>query len=346
MKTSDLYFEIPERLIAQEPPAERGTARLLVLDRSTGNINHARMPNLPGLLEENAIVVFNNSRVRKSRLLGHNEATGGKQEMLLLARQTSHRWEVMGKPARHLRPGARFQFPGPAFARVLETSAPDIVPSRSIVEFDRPIDDDFLDRWGHVPLPPYIHRPDGRDDEDRYQTVFSSVRGSVAAPTAGLHFTPALLRRLAERSIPVQYITLHVGIGTFLPVRAEIVEEHRMHRESFHISPGTAALLSDALVRKRPVVAVGTTVVRALETAFDPQTGRIRAGHQSSELFITPGYRFRAVSHMFTNFHTPRSTLLAMVSAFAGYDRIMHAYAEAIREEYRFFSYGDAMLIV
>lgn len=378
MKTSDLSFDLPEELIAQEPPKVRGTARLLVVDRGTGVLSHHRMSDLPSMVPDNAVIVFNNTRVRKSRLLGIYEKTGGRQELLLLRRRSTRVWEVLGKPAKRLREGARFLFEAPEAyffqerppgnsslspplsetgasipseslhllrAEVIETAkwGPD---SSALVEFDRPVDDDLLDRCGHVPLPPYIHRSDRREDTSRYQTVFSSVRGSVAAPTAGLHFTPEILSRLTERGIQQAFVTLHVGIGTFLPVRTDRLEDHRMHQESYYISPATSELLSSAFVAGRPIVAVGTTVVRTLESAWEQSTNKIPTGHRTTDLFITPGYRFNVVSHMFTNFHTPHSTLLAMVSAFAGRDEIMNAYREAVDKQYRFFSYGDAMLIL
>jgi S-adenosylmethionine:tRNA ribosyltransferase-isomerase len=370
MKTSDFYFELPPRLIAQYPPERRGQSRLMVLDRVTGKRQHRAAAELPAILSGPPfddrgppLLVFNNSKVRKARLLGRSARTGGQAEFLLLAPAEprapgggSRVWKVMAQRAKRRRPGSRYVFydtagggatgdgatgDGGEIARAEITGAEGEFRA---LEFDRPIDDIWLDRYGHIPLPPYIRRADAPADAERYQTVYASAAGSVAAPTAGLHFTPELLEKLAAAGIESVFITLHVGLGTFLPVRGEHIEDHLMHEEAFSIDEAAAAAIGRAKTAGRPVVAVGTTSVRALESAWEDTAPRPGAG--TTSIFIYPGYRFRAADALFTNFHTPESTLLMLVSAFAGRELILESYAEAIREGYRFFSYGDAMLIV
>lgn len=341
VETRDLFFDLPPELIAQTPASRRGESRLFVYDRSSGRRVHSSVSDLGEFLEPESLLVFNDSKVRHARVYGEPEDGGGSpQEFLLVRRLTPDTWLAIGRNARRLRRGRRFLFP--------ESIIGEIVALRDEyrqIRFSRSVDDTWLDRNGHIPLPPYIDRPDVPADRDRYQTVYAQTVGSVAAPTAGLHFTPEILRALHDRGISSCTVTLHVGIGTFFPIRTETVEDHRMHREEFYISPGAAAMIERARGDRRRVVAVGTTSVRTLESAWDPQTNGLRRGHQSTDLFIYPGHAFRVVDSIFTNFHTPGSTLLAMISAFAGRREILSCYDEAIARHYRFFSYGDAMLI-
>lgn len=341
MLTTDFSFSLPEELIAQVPAAERGASRLLVLERASGAVTHSSVRELATLLPAGATMVFNDSRVRKARLFAATPG-GGKVEVLLLRRELSTSgetlWAALTTRMAKLVPGKRLSLPEGLEAEVVEAR-----PDERVFRFSRELDDDYLERNGHLPLPPYIRRADAPADADRYQTVYSRERGSAAAPTAGLHFTPEILDSLRSGGIDLRFVTLHVGLGTFLPVRVESLEDHRMHREEYSVPPETAAAVNDAKREGRPVIAVGTTSVRTLESAWTDEG--LVAGAGSTRIFIYPGYRFKAVDQMFTNFHTPESTLLMLVSAFAGRERILAAYEEAVRERYRFFSYGDAMLI-
>ncbi len=338
MRTTDFSFDLPEELIAQFPSGSRGESRLLVLDRETGLREHRRVAELADLIEPGTLMVFNDSRVRKARLYGKPADSDGEVEFLLLDRLSEGRWRTMAKKAKRQRPGRRY-----AFAEGVEAVVDAEEGEFRILRFNVDIGDDWLDRNGHIPLPPYIKRSDELEDSDRYQTIYSRVVGSSAAPTAGLHFTPALLDSLRAKDVRTAFVTLHVGLGTFLPVRAELIEEHRMHEESYSIGEEAAAAVEGAKREGRPVLAVGTTSVRTLESAWTGEGLRRGAGRTS--IFIYPGYRFKVVDRLFTNFHTPESTLLMLVSAFAGKDLIMQSYAEAVKERYRFFSYGDAMYI-
>ncbi|MFW5694301.1 MAG: tRNA preQ1(34) S-adenosylmethionine ribosyltransferase-isomerase QueA [Alkalispirochaeta sp.] len=340
MKTSDFFFDLPPELIAQEPVRARGTSRLFVLDRETGAHHHRGVADVPEFVRPGSVMVFNDSRVRKARVYATAISTGREQEFLLVKRRDADRWLGIGRNSRKLKEGTRFRFSDGTIGEISAVEE----PYREL-HFDRPIDDTWLEAHGHIPLPPYITRNDTLADAERYQTVYAQTMGSVAAPTAGLHFTPDLLEALRAQGVVIRFVTLHVGIGTFLPVRTEHLENHEMHEEEYHISPETAADITEAREHGRPVVAVGTTSVRTLESAWNPAERRINPGHGRTDLFIYPGYSYQVVDHMFTNFHTPESTLLAMVSAFAGRERIMHAYREAVAHRYRFFSYGDAMLI-
>jgi S-adenosylmethionine:tRNA ribosyltransferase-isomerase len=337
VKTSQFSFDLPEELIAQEPAATRDGARLLVLDRASGSLADSSVRNLPALVQPGTIVVLNDTRVRKARLFAQS-AGGGRSEFVLLERRDRAHWETIVGRAKRMKPGKEFNFPGGVKGTVVE-----IGEGLPLMKFDPPIDDAWLEKNGHVPLPPYIHRPDSPIDEERYQTTFSRVMGSAAAPTAGLHFTPRLVQEMRDRGARIGWITLHVGLGTFLPVRAEEIEDHVMHEEVFSIPRETRELVDGALQSGEKVLAVGTTVVRALESAC---TGSgLREGDGRTRIYITPGYSFKVVNQLFTNFHTPRSSLLVLVSAFAGRERILASYEEAVRRRYRFFSYGDAMLI-
>ena len=334
----------------------------MVVDRATGEISHRTVADLPDILSPDTVMVFNDSRVRKARLYGRRVTDDGrgKQREFLLVRELAPgrgdeagraaiaapprprtRWEAMTKRPSKLREGSTVAFPGGRTARV--------VGHREMfvhLEFDSPLGESYFAEHGHVPLPPYIDRDDEADDDERYQTVYAREPGSVAAPTAGLHFTQSLLDRLEASGVGMEWVRLHVGIGTFLPVRAENLDDHRMHEEECELAPQTASRLNAARAAGKRLLAVGTTSVRTLESAWDADTARLEPFTGETDLFIRPGYRFGAVDVLFTNFHTPRSTLLMLVSAFATRGLILRAYEEAVRERYRFFSYGDAMLIV
>jgi S-adenosylmethionine:tRNA ribosyltransferase-isomerase len=346
VRTDDFSFDLPEELVAQEPPERRGDSRLMVLDRATGAVSHRAMRDIATLVEPGTLMVFNDSRVRKARIFGKALDTGAEVEFLLLRRMGEGIWEAAASKLRRQRPGRRYSFPEgvEAESRGRNSAIGDDKPESLVLEFSPAIDDAYLERNGHVPLPPYIRRDDRPADEERYQTVYSRSVGSAACPTAGLHFTEETLDALDAAGVRRASVTLHVGLGTFLPVRTDIVEEHSMHEEEYTVPGETARAVSQAKAEGRPVMAVGTTSLRTLESAWTEGEG-LRAGPGSTRIFIYPGYRFRAVDRLFTNFHTPRSTLLVLVSAFSGRERILAAYAEAVRERYRFFSYGDAMLI-
>jgi S-adenosylmethionine:tRNA ribosyltransferase-isomerase len=341
VKTSQFFFDLPESLIAQSPPADREAARLLVFDRSSGAVAHSCIRDLAAWVEPGTVVVINDTRVRKARVFA-GRASGAATEFLLLERKGPDLWEALAGRAGRLKPGASFTFPEGVRA-VLESATGE---SR-LLRFTPPIDEAWLERNGHVPLPPYIRRPDEAQDEERYQTVYARTVGSAAAPTAGLHLTPHLLEELRDRGVQVCRVTLHVGLGTFQPIRTEDIEDHRMHEEAYSVPPETADAVDAAVRDGRPVLAVGTTVVRTLESAWgdDGKRAGLRAGEGRTSIYITPGYTFKVVREMLTNFHTPGSTLLVLVSAFGGRERILGTYAEAVRQGYRFFSYGDAMLI-
>jgi S-adenosylmethionine:tRNA ribosyltransferase-isomerase len=337
MRTRDFDYELPPERIAQHA-APRGESRLLVLDRE-GPERHRRIRDLPRLLRPGDLLVLNDTRVIPARLFGRRPG-GGRIELLLVERLGDREWDALARPGRRARPGTVLELDAGLTAEVMAKDE----SGRHRLRFSAPIEP-HLDRLGHVPLPPYIQRPDAPEDRERYQTVFARRPGAIAAPTAGLHFTEELLEELAAAGIEIAWITLHVGIGTFKPVAADRVEDHRMDAERYEIPAATAAALRRARVRSGRVVAVGTTVVRTLEAAALTGGGEIQAGPGATDLFITPGFRFQVVDVLLTNFHLPRSTLLMLVSAFAGRERVLAAYAEAIREGYRFYSYGDAMLV-
>jgi S-adenosylmethionine:tRNA ribosyltransferase-isomerase len=349
-------FALPEGLIAQDPAPERDASRLLVLDRRTGALEHRRFRDLPDLLLPGDLLLTNRSRVFPARLLGRRGG-GGEAEILLVRRLAAHEWLALVRPGRRLRPGAVVDIaPGfaaeilptpPASAVSRSAGAPEASPGplrRVRLHASPGTPDEAVDRHGHVPLPPYIRRSDRPGDLERYQTIYAREPGSVAAPTAGLHFTPALFDALAARGIETASLVLHVGPGTFRPVEVDDVREHRVDPERFTIPPETAAAFARARAEGRRIVAVGTTVTRSLESATD-EAGRVRPGDGETSLVVVPGYRFRAVDALVTNFHLPRSSLLLLVSAFAGRERLLAAYAAAISHRYRFYSYGDATLI-
>lgn len=457
MKTDDFNFDLPEELIAQFPPEKRGESRLLVLDRDTGKLTHSMVRNITDFVEPGTLMVFNNSKVRKARVYAEAEDTRSKLEFLLLKRRSDELWEVSVTKLKRQKIGRRYRFPEGVIAEVVggdpespPVPAPDagqagaaarsaagFNPERDatrLLKFVPPIDEAYLDRVGHIPLPPYIKRDDEASDIERYQTVYAKEPGSAACPTAGLHFTDQILEGLDAHGVEREFITLHVGLGTFLPVRSENIEDHSMHEEEYTVSPEVAAAVNRAKAEGRTLLAVGTTSVRTLESAWvdlglsgaagaaaararievaasgcsparpcgssapaqpsdasagaapgaasaagqdrnhlrfpyallsaaeksgpayaayveaaaasaAARGGYLEAGHNATHIFIYPGIKYNVVDRLFTNFHTPKSTLIMLVSAFAGRDRIMAAYAEAVKQRYRFFSYGDAMLI-
>ena len=353
MLVSDFDFELPDDLIAQEA-APRGQSRLLVLDRRAGTVEHARVAELGKYLRAGDLLVVNDTRVFAARLTGHRVPSGGTVECLLLSLPADAAGEAIEcdalmHPGQKLKPGAIVRFAGEAGALVAEVLEQRFFGRRRIrlwPEDPASRVDTLVDALGHVPLPPYIKRPDRPADRDRYQTIFAAHRGSVAAPTAGLHFTPELLDDLAARGIERTAVTLHVGYGTFKPVRVERVEEHVVDPEPYEIGDAAAAAISAAREEGRRVVAVGTTTTRALEDAAIRGGGTVAAGGAFATLFIHPGFEFRVIGALMTNFHLPRSSLLMLVAAFAGRDQVLAAYASAVRERYRFYSYGDAMVIL
>ncbi len=348
MRLSDFDYALPDDRIAQEPARQRDEARLMRLDRRTGARAHHRVADLPGLLGPGDLVVANDTRVFPARLLGRRDPSGGAVECLLLAPLDADRWNALVHPGQKLKPGARAIFDGGGHRLLLEVLERHFHGRRTVrltVESGHDLAE-AIDVVGHVPLPPYIKRAARPGDLDRYQTIFATVRGSVAAPTAGLHFTPRLLRQLTARGIDHHTLTLHVGYGTFAPVRADDVTTHAVAPERYALSAETADAVNRAREAGRRIVAVGTTVTRALETLARTGDRRLRPGAGETDLVIYPGFEFLIVDGLLTNFHLPRSSLLLLVSAFAGRDQILTAYAEAIRERYRFYSYGDAMLVV
>ncbi|MCX6898402.1 MAG: tRNA preQ1(34) S-adenosylmethionine ribosyltransferase-isomerase QueA [Verrucomicrobia bacterium] len=354
MKTADFDYALPSELIAQQPLPDRDAARMLVLDRASRVIRHQQFTAFPQRLRAGEVLVLNDTKVIPARLIGH-KPTGGEVELLLIEELSAFRWLVLARPVKRLREGTEIFF---AENQKLEIRNQKSEPLRATVEAKREggevvvrftgTDDLFaaLQRVGHVPLPPYIrHGKDVPADRERYQTVFARQPGAVAAPTAGLHFTPRTFEALAQRGVLVHRLALHVGPGTFKPVATDEIEQHTMHIERFDIPPDTAAAVNAAKRDGRRVVCVGTTTVRALESVADTE-GRVRAGAGETDIFIYPPYSFRVADALLTNFHLPRSTLLMLVSAFAGREPMLRAYAEAVRERYRFYSYGDCMLIV
>ena len=346
MRVSDFDFDLPADRIAQTPTADRQAARLLVLDRTTGGLQHRTVGALPALLTPGDLLVVNDTRVFPARLLGRRLPSGGAVECLLLSRRDDGCWDALVHPGQRLRPGARVVFErdgGRLYGEVLARRFHGRRTVRLWTGDDSAVDE-AIDRVGHIPLPPYIRRGDTPVDADRYQTVYAAVRGSVAAPTAGLHLTADLLRELRQRGVGVARVTLHVGYGTFAPIRVEQVEAHRVEPEPYRVPPETVEAVRRAREAGRRVVAVGTTTTRTLESAC--RDGELCAGEGISDLYLYPGAAFHVVGGLLTNFHLPRSSLLMLVSAFAGWGRIREAYAEALRSGYRFYSYGDAMLIL
>ncbi len=339
MTIKEYSFDLPSELIAQRPSITRGDDRLLVVNRSTHSYYDDTISSFPSLLEEGSVLVLNNSKVRKARLYGESE-TGGVVEFLFLNENPDHSWNCFVSKSKRQKVGKRYRFDH--FEATIVGEGDD---GSKQVRFSSPIDDSFFQRLGHVPLPPYIKRADEVGDESRYQTIYAEAEGSVAAPTAGLHFTEEHIKLIKERGIEIANVTLHVGAGTFLPVRTVHLEDHQMHTEAYEISDANASLIMKAKREGRKIVAVGTTSVRTLESAYDAQHNVLHSGYGNTNLFIRPGFTFNVVDQLLTNFHTPESTLLVLVATFASKGLIDEAYRHAVEERYRFFSYGDAMFI-
>jgi S-adenosylmethionine:tRNA ribosyltransferase-isomerase len=338
---SDFEYTLPGELIAQHPLPDRAASRLLVLERANGRVRHGAFSDLEQLLTPPDVLVLNTSRVIPARLHGLRES-GAPAELLLIKEEGDGSWLALGHPGGKLKPGRMVRFGDESAAEILEVLGGGLRRLR----FTGPLDARAtMARYGAVPLPPYIHRPPGEADRDRYQTVYAEHDGSVAAPTAGLHFTPALLQGIAASGVAIARLDLHVGPGTFKPVADDDLERHVMHAESYAVSPEAARTINERRAAGGKVWAIGTTVVRTLEQVADA-AGRIRPGVGETRLFIHPPYAFRAVDRLVTNFHLPRSTLLMLVCAFGGYEPVLAAYADAVRERYRFYSYGDAMAII
>ena len=355
MNVADFDFELPEELIAQDPPAERGGSRLLVLSRGSGEIRDAMFTDIGGYLRRGDLLVLNNTRVFPARLLGHRVPSGGAVECLLIGKlpatdsqlPNAEEWNALMHPGQKLKPGARVLFERDGVQLHGEVLAAHFFGRRTVRLWTETGPDvrSAIDRLGHIPLPPYIRRADRPSDHERYQTVYARERGSVAAPTAGLHFTSAALGDLRAQGVETVEVTLHVGYGTFKPVRADRVEDHVVDAEALTVTPEVADSLTAALRDRRRVIAVGTTTTRALES-LRLEGGRVRPALGATDLFIKPGHVFNIVSGLITNFHLPRSSLLVLVAAFAGRDHVLMAYRHAVAARYRFYSYGDAMLIV
>jgi S-adenosylmethionine:tRNA ribosyltransferase-isomerase len=345
MLISDFDYELPEELIAQHPLERRDASRMLVVERGARKWHDGRFAELPNYLREGDLLVVNNTRVFPARLHGLREPTGGRVELFLIRERDTNVWEALARPARRLQPGALISFKDTRLkAEVIEA----LDEGRRILRFhaDAPLAE-LLEEIGETPLPPYIKRDAGAlsdEDRERYQTVYAEARGAIAAPTAGLHFTPRIMEEVRARGASITEITLHVGYGTFEPVRVDDLSEHRVAAERFMIRDEVAQLINETRARGGRIIAVGTTTTRALEFAADEE-GRISAGSGYAELTITPGYRFRAIDALITNFHLPRSSLLVLVSTFAGRELVLAAYNHAVHARYRFYSYGDCMLI-
>lgn len=340
LKKSDFYFELPEELIAQDPLEDRASSRLLVLEKETGKTEHHVFRDILQYLVPGDCLVLNNTKVIPARLLGTKEETGAAVEVLLLKRKEKDVWETLVKPGKKMRPGARISFGrGLLKAEVLDV----VEEGNRLVRFTYDgIFEEVLDKLGEMPLPPYITHK--LQDKNRYQTVYAKYEGSAATPTAGLHFTEELLREIEKKGVDVAYVTLHVGLGTFRPVKEENVLEHHMHSEYYEISQEAADKINAAKQRGGRVICVGTTSARTLESAAD-ESGYLKACSGNTEIFIYPGYRFKILDCLLTNFHLPESTLIMLVSALAGREQVLAAYREAVKERYRFFSFGDAMFI-
>ena len=339
MLLSDFDYFLPEELIAQHPCEPRDASRLLVLDKNTGLTSHQYFYDLPSYVQAGDTLVFNDTRVIPARLIGAKAETGGKVEIFLLNRKTGDEWEALVKPGKRARAGAIITFSPELSCEVLETTD---FGGRIVRFIYEGIFEEILDRLGQTPLPPYIKEE--LADKERYQTVYAKERGSAAAPTAGLHFTKDLMKKMQDKGVNLAFVTLHVGLGTFRPVNTEDITNHVMHREYYSVSPETAELINNTKQQGGKVIAIGTTSIRTLETAA--KDGILEAKSGWTEIFIYPGYSFQVIDAAVTNFHLPKSTLLMLISALAGQNNVLTAYQEAVSQQYRFFSFGDAMLII
>lgn len=340
LKKSDFYFDLPQDLIAQDPLEDRSSSRLLVLNKDTGAVSHHVFREIIDYLRPGDCLVLNNTKVIPARLLGEREGTGAHVEVLLLKRREGDVWETLVKPGKKCRPGTRLVFGGGILkAEVLET----VEEGNRLIHFEyEGIWEEVLDQLGEMPLPPYITHK--LQDKNRYQTVYAKYEGSAAAPTAGLHFTQELLAKIQAKGVKIAYVTLHVGLGTFRPVKEENVLEHHMHSEYYQVTEEAASLINSTKAAGGRIICVGTTSCRTVESAAD-ERGVVQAGCDNTEIFIYPGYQFKVLDALITNFHLPESTLVMLVSALAGREQVLDAYAEAVRERYRFFSFGDAMFV-
>ena len=339
MKTDDFDFYLPENLIAQTPLEKRDASKLLVLDKQTGDITHESFSNIIDYLEEGDVLVLNDTKVMPARILGSKEDTGAVIELLMLKETDKDVWEVLSKPAKRIKIGTVVKFSDKLKAECIGLGEEGIRIFKFIYSG---IFYEILDELGEMPLPPYIHEK--LKDKDRYQTVYAKNIGSAAAPTAGLHFTKELMEKIKEKGVKIEYITLHVGLGTFRPVSVEDVTSHKMHSEFYQMNEETANVLNEAKKNNNRIISVGTTSTRTLETIMNLY-GEFKECSGWTDIFIYPGYRFKAITSLITNFHLPKSTLIMLVSALAGKDNIMKAYSEAVKNEYRFFSFGDSMFI-
>lgn len=341
LKKSDFYYDLPEELIAQDPLSDRSSSRLLSLDKITGETGHHSFKEIPQFLRPGDCLVLNNTKVIPARLMGHKEETGAAIEVLLLKRKDKDKWETLVKPGKKAKPGANIVFgDGLLKGRVLDV----LEEGNRLIEFTyEGIFEEVLDQLGEMPLPPYITHK--LADKNRYQTVYARYEGSAAAPTAGLHFTPGLLSEIEEMGVRLAYVTLHVGLGTFRPVKEENVLDHHMHSESYEITKEAAEVINETKKDGGRVICVGTTSCRTIESSAD-EKGIVHPGSGNTEIFIYPGYRFKVLDGLITNFHLPESTLIMLVSALAGRERVLDAYKEAVDCRYRFFSFGDAMIIL
>lgn len=341
LKKSDFYFDLPQELIAQDPLADRSASRLLVLDKDTGAVEHHTFKEITNYLRPGDCLVLNNTKVIPARLMGVKEDTGAVIEVLLLKRRENDVWETLVKPGKKARPGTKLVFgDGSLRAEVLDV----VEEGNRLIRFSyEGIFEEVLDRLGEMPLPPYITHK--LQDKNRYQTVYAKYEGSAAAPTAGLHFTQELLANIESMGVKIAYVTLHVGLGTFRPVKADNILEHHMHSEHYQVTQETADLINRTKESGGCVICVGTTSCRTVESAAD-ENGKVQAGSGDTEIFIYPGYRFKVLDCLITNFHLPESTLVMLVSALAGREHVLAAYRQAVEERYRFFSFGDAMLII
>lgn len=340
MKKSDFYFDLPERLIAQHPLEQRDSSRLLVVDRKTGTFSHRHFTDLLDYLQPGDCLVMNNSRVIPARLMGSAEGRTTPIEVVLLNDKGDGVWECLTRPGKKTRPGTRLSFGDGLLTGIVESVNQE--DGNRMIRFQyEGVFLELLDKLGTMPLPPYIKEK--LEDQERYQTVYSKTPGSAAAPTAGLHFTKELLARIQEKGVKLAFVTLHVGLGTFRPVKAEEITDHVMHSEFYTMDEETARVINETRESGHDIFAVGTTACRTLETIAD-ENGHVRAQSGWTDIFIYPGYRFKAIDHLITNFHLPESTLMMLISAFSGRELVMDAYEEAIRQEYRFFSFGDSCL--